>query len=168
MIYVARIDDAFARFKLQRPIFSRYPRSAFSFSKRYKFPVSNSQREKYYISNSVASIHPIHSVNLIESRAVFPPPPPRLSFYQLIQPSSILSLIAKLSFVNEGFFFTPSKKKKNSQSRENQRNRKSISWVISRKKGPEFTSILWRMDISPGGRPSSGNGARFNFQIIET
>lgn len=167
MIYVARIDDAFARFKLQRPIFSRYPRSAFSFSKRYKFPVSNSQREKYYISNSVASIHPIHSVNLIESRADFFFLP-RLSFYQLIQPSSILSLIAKLSFVNEGFFFTPSKKKKNSQSRENQRNRKSISWVISRKKGPEFTSILWRMDISPGGRPSSGNGARFNFQIIET
>lgn len=163
MIYVARIDDAFARFKLQRPIFSRYPRSAFSFSKRYKFPVSNSQREKYYISNSYSS------VNLIESRAdFFSSPPPRLSFYQLIQPSSILSLIAKLSFVNEGFFFTPSKKKKNSQSRENQRNRKSISWVISRKKGPEFTSILWRMDISPGGRPSSGNGARFNFQIIET
>lgn len=91
MIYVARIDDAFARFKLQRPIFSRYPRSAFSFSKRYKFPVSNSQREKYYISNSVASIHPIHSVNLIESRADFPPPPP--SSLLLSVNSTVIDLI---------------------------------------------------------------------------
>ena len=164
MIYVARIDDAFARFKLQRPIFSRYPRSAFSFSKRYKFPVSNSQREKYYISNSVASIHPIHSVNLIESRADFFSSPPPSSLLLSVN-STVIDLITYRKSRNYRLLTI---KKKNLQSRENQRNRKSISWIISRKKGPEFTSILWRMDISPGGRPSSGNGARFNFQIIET
>lgn len=158
MIYVARIDDAFARFKLQRPIFSRYPRSAFSFSKRYKFPVSNSQREKYYISNSYSS------VNLIESRADFFSSPPPSSLLLSVN-STVIDLITYRKSRNYRLLTI---KKKNLQSRENQRNRKSISWVISRKKGPEFTSILWRMDISPGGRPSSGNGARFNFQIIET
>lgn len=105
MIYVARIDDAFARFKLQRPIFSRYPRSAFSFSKRYKFPVSNSQREKYYISNSVASIHPIHSVNLIESRADFFFPPSSLllsvnsTVINLITYREIIVCVTKDSFL---------------------------------------------------------------------
>lgn len=158
MIYVARIDDAFARFKLQRPIFSRYPRSAFSFSKRYKFPVSNSQREKYYISNSYSS------VNLIEFRADFFSSPPPSSLLLSVN-STVIDLITYRKSRNYRLLTI---KKKNLQSRENQRNRKSISWIISRKKGPEFTSILWRMDISPGGRPSSGNGARFNFQIIET
>lgn len=166
MIYVARIDDAFARFKLQRPIFSRYPLflslSVISFQYR-----TASAKNIIFPTPSPLFILFIPWTSSNPEQIFFFPP----SSLLLSVNSTVINLITYREIivcVTKDSFLLLRKKKKNSQSRENQRNRKSISWVISRKKGPEFTSILWRMDISPGGRPSSGNGARFNFQIIET
>lgn len=139
MIYVARIDDAFA---------------GFNFNGQYFHGI----RDPLFLSLSVTSIkHPARKISYFQlRRSIHHPvddlsPPPRFSskaFGPIIR-----SLVARNLKEELGEF---------RERHESKINRLGVC----RKKGPEFTSILRRMDISLGGRPSSGNGARLNFQII--
>lgn len=136
MIYVARIDDAFA---------------GFNFNGQYFHGI----RDPLFLSLSVTSIkHPARKISYFQLR--------RSIHHPVDDLSPLLVSRRKLSVQ---LFVARNLKEELGEFRE--RHESKINRLgVCRKKGPEFTSILRRMDISLGGRPSSGNGARLNFQII--